>query len=61
VVQCQCLEKLHLKIESELDRLRGLFRRREQEMFHPLSYRLQSIEERIDRIEEESEMKFKDQ
>ncbi len=39
-VTCKCLEKLHLKIESELDRLRGLFRKREQDLFHPLSHRL---------------------
>ena len=33
--KCDCLERLNLKIESELDRLRGLFRMKEMDLFHP--------------------------
>ena len=58
--KCHCLEKLHLKIESELDRLRGLFRQREQELFHPLSFRLQTIEERLYRLEQDGDIRYKE-
>ena len=30
--QCECLEKLNLKVEKEMDRLRGEFRSKEAEL-----------------------------
>lgn len=36
MVQCDCLEKLRLKIEQELDKLRGEFRRKEADLILPL-------------------------
>ena len=35
-VKCDCLEKLRLKVEQELDRLRVEFRKKELELISPL-------------------------
>lgn len=35
-LQCDCLDKLRLKVEGELDKLRGEFRKKEQELIAPL-------------------------
>jgi hypothetical protein len=35
-VKCDCLEKLRLKVEQELDKLRGEFRKKEQDLIAPL-------------------------
>jgi hypothetical protein len=35
-MKCDCLEKLRLKVEQELDRLRGEFRKKELELISPL-------------------------
>jgi hypothetical protein len=41
------LERLHLKIESELDRLRGIFRKKEMEVFLPMTQRCVTLEEKM--------------
>ncbi len=44
--ECECTEKMHLKIEQELDKMRGDFRRKEVELFGPLLGRINSLEQR---------------
>jgi hypothetical protein len=41
---CDCLERMHLKVERELDRLRGDFKIREKDL-------LRKVQEKVERIE----------
>jgi hypothetical protein len=43
-VKCDCLERLRLKVEQEMDRLRGEFRRKEHELIAPLVRRYEQID-----------------
>ena len=47
-MKCDCLEKLRLKVEQELDRLRGEFRKKELELISPLISKYEQIELKID-------------
>jgi hypothetical protein len=42
---CDCLEKLRLKVEQELDKLRGEFRRKEVELIGPLLNKYNHLEQ----------------
>ncbi len=58
--KCDCLERLNLKIENELDRLRGLFRKKEMDLFHPYLSRFNKVEEWIERVEQRVEQRFRE-
>ena len=60
VEKCDCLEKLNLKIESELDRLRGLFRMKEIDLFHPYLSRFNKVEELIAEVEERIDRRLRE-
>ena len=49
-----------MKIESELDRLRGLFRKKEMDLFHPYLSRFNKVEEWIARVEERFERRLRE-
>ena len=49
-----------MKIESELDRLRGLFRMKEMDLFHPYLSRFSKVEEWIARVEERIERRLRE-
>ncbi|TNV79288.1 hypothetical protein FGO68_gene16938 [Halteria grandinella] len=58
---CNCLDKLHLKIEGELDRLRGLFRQKEQEILTPISQRFFQFEEKLGSLQRYFEGRIREQ
>lgn len=41
---CDCFSRLQLKVEQELDRLRGEFRTKEQQLVNPLLNKFQRLE-----------------
>eukprot|EP00347_Sterkiella_histriomuscorum_P009204 403342128 len=47
-LKCDCLEKLRLKVEQELDRLRGEFRRKEVELLGPMMTKYDQIDSKIE-------------
>ena len=42
--ECDCLERMHLKVERELDRLRGEFKIKEQDLFAKMRERVERLE-----------------
>ena len=44
---CDCLEKLRLKVDLELDRLRGDFRRKEVELIGPMMMKFTKLEQKV--------------
>jgi hypothetical protein len=44
MVSCDCLERVNLKVEKELDRLRGEFRKKEASMMTTFERRLKLLE-----------------
>ena len=47
-VKCNCLERMHLKVEQELDKLRGEFKKKEMAYMTPLLNKFTDIEKKID-------------
>ncbi|CDW75965.1 UNKNOWN [Stylonychia lemnae] len=47
-VKCDCLERLRLKVEQELDRLRGEFKKKESELISPLVSKYDLIDQKIE-------------
>ena len=48
--ECDCLERLRLKVEQELDKLRGEFRKKEVDLIAPLLNKYTMIDKKIDII-----------
>lgn len=45
---CDCLEQMRIKIDSELDRLRGEFRRKENDVLNPIINRYNILEQKVE-------------
>lgn len=47
IVKCDCLERMRLKVECELDKLRGEFRKKEAELLTPIISKYANIEVKL--------------
>jgi hypothetical protein len=59
-VKCECLEKLRLKVEQELDKLRGEFRRKEVELIAPLLNKYAQIDQKIEGLKSYMNVRVKE-
>ncbi len=57
---CDCLEKMRLKVDQELDRLRGDFRRKEIELIGPMMMKFTKLESRVSSQNDTLAQKLKD-
>ena len=57
---CNCLEKLRLKIDQEMDRLRGEFRLKEKELLHPFLTKCAKKESKLENLTGQFFKKTKD-
>jgi len=59
-VPCNCLEKIRLKVEGELDILRGEFRKKEAELVAPLVSKYSQLKNSFDEYKLGNERRVKD-
>ncbi len=59
-MKCECLEKLRLKVEQELDKLRGEFRRKEVELIAPLLNKYAQIDQKIEGLKSYMNVRVKE-
>eukprot|EP00347_Sterkiella_histriomuscorum_P003118 403365521 len=58
IVKCDCLERMRLKVECELDKLRGEFRKKEVELLSPIITKYANVEIKLSNMEKQIEGRF---
>lgn len=58
-MKCDCLEKVRLKVEQELDKLRGEFRKKEAELIAPLMNKYTQVDIKIESLKDQMFSKVK--